>query len=141
VSIKESDELSGLRHRVLRELFIAARFGVVGVCATALHIGVVWSLITCTAMPTLLANLVAFLCAFGLSFTGNYIWTFSNPGYPGKAMRRFFLISLTAFLINSTLLATILASGWLSPGLAAVASAAVVPGITFLASRLWGFHQ
>lgn len=133
--------MPGMRHRLLRELFIAARFGVVGVCATALHIGVVWSLLTFTTMPALLANLVAFLCAFGLSFTGNYIWTFSNPGSAGKAMRRFFLISLTAFLINSTLLATILASGWLSPRLAAVASASVVPGITFLASRFWGFRQ
>ncbi|MFV3413762.1 GtrA family protein [Pseudomonas nitroreducens] len=141
MSVKQSEAVPNARRRLLRELLIAARFGVVGICATALHIGVVWSLITHTAMPALLANLIAFLCAFGLSFTGNYIWTFSTPGSPGQAMRRFFLISLSAFLINSTLLAAILASGWLSPRLAAVASAAVVPGITFLASRLWGFQR
>ncbi|MBD9634228.1 MULTISPECIES: GtrA family protein [Pseudomonadaceae] len=127
--------------RVLKELLIALRFGIIGIAATALHIGVVWVLVGNTQLPALLANLIAFLCAFVLSFTGNYIWTFSAPGSPGKAMRRFFLISLSAFLANSTLLAAILASGWLSPRLAAVASASVVPGITFLASRLWGFRQ
>lgn len=127
--------------RVLKELLIVARFGVIGITATALHIGMVWTLVTHTGLPVLLANLVAFLCAFVLSFTGNYIWTFSAPGSPGQAMRRFFLISLIAFLANSTLLAAILASGWLSPRLAAVASASIVPGITFLASRLWGFRQ
>lgn len=129
------------RGRVLKELLIAVRFGIIGITATALHIGVVWTLLSSTHLSALLANLIAFLCAFVLSFTGNYIWTFSAPGAPGKAMRRFFLISLSAFVANSTLLATILASGWLSPRLAAVASASVVPGITFLASRLWGFRQ
>lgn len=135
------DTSQPFQSRVLKELLIAARFGVIGVAATALHIGLVWTLATHTGLPVLLANLVAFLCAFVLSFTGNYIWTFSAPGSPGQAMRRFFLISLIAFLANSTLLAVILASGWLSPRLAAVASASVVPGITFLASRLWGFRQ
>lgn len=126
---------------VLKELLIAVRFGVIGIAATVLHIGMVWVLVGSTQLPALLANLIAFLCAFVLSFTGNYIWTFSTPGSPGKAMRRFFLISLGAFLVNSTLLAAILTSGWLSPRLAAVASASVVPGITFLASRLWGFRH
>lgn len=142
MSAEESRAVLPRSHdRVLKEVLTAARFGVVGIAATALHIGMVWSLLSHTTLPALLANLIAFLCAFGLSFTGNYIWTFSAPGFPGRAMRRFFLISLTAFMANSTLLAAILASGWLSPRLAAVASAAVVPGITFLASRLWGFRR
>lgn len=127
--------------RTLKELLIAARFGAVGVAATTLHIGVVWALLTYSELPALLANLAAFICAFMLSFTGNYIWTFSAPGSPGRAMRRFFLISTLAFIANSTLLVTLLASGWLSPPLAAVTSAAIVPGISFIASRLWGFRQ
>ncbi|WP_285274606.1 GtrA family protein [Halopseudomonas bauzanensis] len=127
--------------RTLKELLIAARFGVVGAAATTLHIGVVWALLTYSELPALLANLAAFLCAFTLSFAGNYIWTFSAPGSPGRAMRRFFLISMIAFIANSTVLITLLASGRLSPPLAAVASAAIVPGISFIASRLWGFRQ
>lgn len=142
MSAEESRAVLPKSHdRVLKEVLTAARFGVVGIAATSLHIGVVWSLLSHTTLPTLLANLIAFLCAFGLSFTGNYIWTFSAPGSPSRAMRRFFLISLAAFMANSSLLTAILASGWLSPRLAAVASAAVVPGITFLASRLWGFRR
>lgn len=127
--------------RPLTELLVAARFGVVGITATTLHIGVVWILIAYSTLPALVANLIAFICAFGLSFTGNYIWTFSAPGSPGRAMRRFFLISMVAFMANSTLLLTLLTGGWLSPLRAAVASAAIVPGISFIASRLWGFRQ
>lgn len=129
------------RGRTLTELLLAARFGVVGVAATALHVGVVWTLVTYSTLPALVANLIAFICAFGLSFSGNYIWTFSAPGSPGRAMRRFFLISIAAFTANSTLLITLLSSGWLSPPRAAVASAAIVPCISFIASRLWGFKQ
>ncbi|KAF1053041.1 MAG: hypothetical protein GAK43_01612 [Stenotrophomonas maltophilia] len=127
------------RHRALRELLLAGRFAIVGVCATALHMLVVWLLLSYTRIDPLLANLLAFLCAFGLSFSGNYLWTFSAPGTPGKAMQRFFLISLCAFIANSALLALLLTQPWLPPRLAALASASVVPGISFLASRLWGF--
>lgn len=139
---KESDSTAPRpRGRTLTELLIATRFGLVGIAATTLHIGVVWMLLTYSELPALIANLIAFICAFGLSFTGNYIWTFSAPGSPGRAMRRFFLISMVAFLANSTLLLTLLTSGWLSPPRAAIASAAIVPGISFIASRLWGFRQ
>lgn len=139
---KKSDSTLAKRHgRTLTELVIAARFAAVGVTATTLHIGVVWTLITYSELHELIANLIAFICAFGLSFSGNYIWTFSAPGSPGRAMRRFFLISMIAFLANNTLLLALLASSWLSPSRAAVASAAIVPGISFIASRLWGFRQ
>jgi putative flippase GtrA len=129
----------GTRARLWHELVVAARFGMVGITATAVHILMVWLLLSETALPPLIANMFAFLTAFGISFAGNYLWTFGSPGNPGKAMRRFVLISASAFAVNTLLLASLLRGGWLSPTVAAIVSAAVVPAITFVASRLWGF--
>ncbi|WP_221066617.1 DUF6311 domain-containing protein [Methylomagnum ishizawai] len=126
--------------RFWREFIIAGRFGMVGATATAVHITVVWLLVGTGWFPVLAANLVAFLTAFGISFTGNYCWTFSRPGCPRRALARFFLISGSAFTANTVVLAALLRTGWLAPQVAAVASAALIPVITFLASRLWVFR-
>jgi putative flippase GtrA len=123
------------------ELVLAGRFGLVGVAATAVHMLVVWLLIEASLLPTLAANLVAFLAAFGVSFAGNYYWTFQSPGSPRRAIRRFFLISSSAFAANTILLAGLLHAGWLPPTAAAITAAAVIPLITYMASRLWGFRE
>jgi putative flippase GtrA len=129
-----------LRGRLLREMVIASRFTLVGITATGVHVLILWLLLTQTAFPTLVANLFAFLAAFGFSFIGNYVWTFSAPGDPYRAVRRFLLISGGAFAANTLLLAGLLASKWLEPIHAAMVSAMLIPGITFLASRVWGFN-
>ncbi|MBH3341405.1 GtrA family protein [Pseudomonas mendocina] len=126
--------------RLLREMIIASRFTLVGITATGVHILVLWLLISHAGLSTLLANLFAFMTAFGISFAGNYIWTFSAPGQPYKAVRRFLLISGTAFVTNSLLLAWLLSTKWLAPIHAALFCAAAIPAITFVASRLWGFN-
>lgn len=126
--------------RLLREMIIASRFTLVGLTATAVHLLVLWLLLGHTGLPTLLANLIAFLAAFGLSFAGNYLWTFSAPGQPYRAVRRFLLISGAAFATNSLLLAWLLSTEWLAPMHAALLCAAAIPAITFVASRLWGFN-
>lgn len=129
-----------LRAQLLREMVIASRFTLVGITATGVHVLTLWLLLAKTALPTLVANLFAFLAAFGFSFIGNYAWTFSAPGDPFRAVRRFLLISGGAFAANTLLLACFLASEWLEPMHAAMVSAVVIPCITFLASRLWGFN-
>lgn len=128
-----------IRNWLWRELTVTARFGLVGITSTCVHILIVWLLLSQTSLPTLVANMLAFLTAFGISFTGNYLWTFRSPGHPGKTMGRFLLISFSAFAVNSLLLAGLLSAGWLAPTASAIVSAAVIPVITFLASRLWGF--
>ena len=129
-----------VRKRLWREAIIAARFGLVGIAATAVHILVVYVLLSETLLPTLLANTLAFLTAFGISFSSNYIWTFQSPGNPPRALRRFLLISVSAFAINTLILAVILSAQWLSPFFAVTVSSTVMPLITFLVSRLWGFQ-
>jgi hypothetical protein len=73
-------------------------------------------LIETTNAPVLLANLIAFLTAFGISqFTGQ-----SKGG-------RFFLVSSSAFAANTLLLAFLTRAEWLQPAVAAVLAAAVIP--------------
>ena len=127
--------------RILGELVVALRFGVIGILATAIHIAVVWLLLSTSGLPTLLANTIAFINACGISFTGNYFWTFGAPGAPRRALCRFLTISISAFFLNSLLLSAILQLQLFSPPLAASGSAAVIPLITFLASRFWGFKS
>lgn len=98
-----------------RELRIAIRFGLVGIVATAVHILVVWALLRQTEITPILANTLAFLTAFGISFTGNYFWTFPSPGSQGQAIRRFFLISVSAFVMNTLLLTFLVRGGWFPP--------------------------
>lgn len=129
------------RPTLLYEALLLLRFGVIGLGATGIHIGLVWTLLRHTTLPVLLANAMAFATAFCFSFAGNYLWTFQSPGNPGKAMRRFLVISGSAFLINSFLLSGILRYGVFSAWEATLLSSCAVPVITFLASRIWGFEK
>ncbi|MEX0828071.1 MAG: GtrA family protein [Haliea sp.] len=122
------------------ELVIALRFGVVGVAATAIHIGVLLLLIVNTNIPLLSANAVAFCCAFVCSFTGNYYWTFQYPGNRVRAIVRFMVIALSAFILNMLLLNWLAQKNWMADVYTGIAAIIIVPVITFLGSRLWGFR-
>ena len=134
-------EKSFMRKRLWHEMVIAARFGLVGMVSTTVHILVVWLLLVSTVFSPIVANTIAFLTAFGVSFVGNYRWTFGSPGNVGRAIKRFLLISVSAFVMNTLLLAVLLGGEWFSPIVAAIFSAAVVPFITFVTSRFWGFQS
>lgn len=131
----------GFLTRARKELLLAGRFAVVGIVATFVHMLMAWTLIESTRLSPLLANLMAFLTAFVVSFTGHYHWTFQGAGSPWRAMRRLFLISSSAFAINTLLLAGLLKSSWMSASVAAIVAAGIVPAISFLASRFWGFKS
>lgn len=133
------DKENSLLANVRREAFLIGRFTVVGIAATLTHMLIAWTLTELMRLPPLLANLMAFLTAFAVSFTGHYYWTFRGAGSLQCAIKRLFLISLSAFFINTLLLATLIEAGWMSDSSAVVLAAGVVPAISFLASRYWGF--
>lgn len=123
-----------------RELMLAARFAIVGVLATATHVLLVWWLMHVLAMPPQWANFLAFLGAFGVSFLGNYHFTFGAPGKWQAALPRFLGTSLAAYGLNALTLAALLHMGQVAPFTAALIAAACVPGFSFAASRLWVFR-
>jgi hypothetical protein len=56
-------------------------------------------------------------------------------------MWRFILIVASAFVANTYFLAALIKAVWLTPKASVLSAAAVIPVITFLAIRLWGFSQ
>lgn len=133
-------ELRDVRQRLRKEVLVAGRFGLVGITATTVHMLIVCSLIATTDLPVLVANLIAFLTAFSVSFTGNYVWTFGAPGSAKTAMRRYILISSGAFSANTAILMFLTKCECIEPVVAATCSAAAIPLLTYLASRFWGFR-
>ncbi|WP_153098808.1 GtrA family protein [Paraburkholderia hayleyella] len=125
----------------LREIIIASRFGLVGLLSTTVHITIVWLLLVTSSISPIAANTTAFLVAFVISFSGNYLWTFRSPGSPHRAAFRFFIIAVCAFIINTTILAFLVRKNWFPAAFSATISASVVPAISYSLSRLWGFRR
>ena len=113
-----------------------ARFGGVGGLATLVHLSIagVMFLIWPTVSP-FLANLVAFLVAFQVSFWGHRHFTFRRDGH----MHRFFLLALGGFALNNGVLATLLAMSSLNGFIAIVVATFTVPMLVYLAARFWAF--
>jgi len=130
-----------MKEFIWKELVLAGRFGLVGITATLTHMTTVWLLVSNYPVPVLIANVISFFIAFGISFTGNYYWTFRTPGSPSKALLRFLIISGSAFVTNLFLLSWLLYRGYFSPATSAIAAALIIPVCTFVLSRFWGFRN
>lgn len=125
--------------KIKRELFMVSRFTVVGIIAAVVHIATVWSLISYFGVAPLLANLIAFLSAFSVSFAGQYFWTFRSDRKWHQALRRFLLVSASAFGINNLVLSALLGAELVAPAVGAVLAAMIIPVFTYLLGRWWAF--
>lgn len=115
------------------------RFGIVGLIAATIHFTTVVTIVTYTGMHPLLANIVAFVVSFQLSYWGHRTWTFRESI---AAHREAFpkLLLVQAFnLIGSELLFFILLQMNLPYKVALVLVLMILPVFTFLASKLWVF--
>lgn len=99
-----------------------------------------FALIKWTSLDPFVANFLAFACAFSVSFTGHFLWTFRhlNAGVL-KSSARFGLIAMLGFFANNALLATLLESG-VPKATAGVIAVTIVPLVSYVASRLWAFR-
>lgn len=121
---------------LIGEAGMLARFGGVGVLATLVHLGVAAALLAVwpEASP-FLANFVAFLLAFQVSFWGHRHFTFRKDG---KA-HRFFFLALGGFALNNGVLASLLAVSQIDGLTAIVIATFSVPLLMYLAARFWAF--
>lgn len=115
------------------------RFALVGAGATVLHIAS-GSILIAIGIPQLVANLLAFLMAFGFSFMGHWGYTFAKEQVPlSRAFRRFVTVAAVGFVLNETVLALLLQ---VTDALVAALACAVLvaAAATFVLGRSWAFR-
>lgn len=124
----------------LRRLPQLLQFALVGGAAAATHLAMVGLLVAAARMAPLVANGLAFLLAYVVSYHGHAQLTFHRAqAGGGAAAARFFVVACLAFAVNELLYA--LALHWLrwhylwsqAGVLVSVASA------TFVLGKLWAF--
>ena len=115
-------------------------FVLVGASAALVHWLVVVLLVSGASWQPLTANVIGWLVAFNVSYTGHYFLTFRALQTGLKAsLPRFFVLSAMGFLINETAYA-ILLSKTSMPYEALLGMILIgVAVLTFVFSRLWAF--
>jgi putative flippase GtrA len=112
----------------------------VGGCAAATHyfvtLGVDWA----TDITPAWSNLIGFLCAFPVSYSGHRRWSFAGTQAPHrKALPKLLAVSCTAFIGNQIMLAALLRWTplplWIALGIVLV----FVAMSTFILGRYWAF--
>ena len=119
-----------------------ARFGVVGLLATAVHAGVYMATVKPLLLTPLPANFAGFGCAFLLSFLGHRHWTFAAQAAGTSTVRslpRFLATSLLG-LGSNTFLTWLLTEYFKLPAESALLGILfVTPLLTFICSKYWAF--
>tara|TARA_B100001105_G_C22294494_1_gene401036 strand:- start:425 stop:847 length:423 start_codon:yes stop_codon:yes gene_type:complete len=118
----------------------AAWFVAVGCTAAAVHWSIAVGLVALGGWPPLLANVVGWLVALGVSFGGHHGLSFAGHRAPlRQAAPRFALVSGMGFLVNELSYALLLRlapehyGAWLALVLVLMA------GLTYLLARHWAF--
>jgi putative flippase GtrA len=115
-------------------------FVVVGATAALVHWLVVVALVGASVLAPLIANIIGWLVAFLVSFTGHYQITFRHQrGSLLHSVKRFFLLSAAGFLVNEASFAVLLYKTDVPYQLLLGLVLVGVAFLTFIASRFWAF--
>jgi putative flippase GtrA len=125
---------------VLTEARRIIRFGMVGVAATLTHIAVANAVLALVIGSPYVASAAGFVVAFAVSYLGHYHFTFAKNGSHGQSLPRFFLVALTGFLGSLMVLKVIAEQGAIPQAVSLTLSILVIPGLTYLAARVWAFR-
>jgi putative flippase GtrA len=125
-------------------LFIKRRpflFILVGSMAALTHFLTVIFIVERLAVVPLKANVVGWLCAFGVSYGGHYSLTFSDHSAPPlRSAMRFFLLSAAGFSINESAYALLLHVTLLPYHVLLAFILIAVATVTYLLSQRWAFQ-
>lgn len=117
-------------------------FVIVGCAAAATHWAVAVACVSITGLPPLWANLIGWLTAFCVSFTGHYQLTFRLQRAPlAQAARRFFAVSALGFAVNEAAYAVLLSTTSIRYDILLALILIGIAGMTFILGRFWAFRH
>lgn len=117
-------------------------FIAVGCTAAATHWLAAIFAVTTLGYAPLVANVLGWLLAFGVSFAGHYQLTFRHQRGPwAKAAWRFFMVSALGFSINELSYAYLLSTTTLPYDVLLALILIAVAGATFILGRFWAFRH
>ena len=116
-------------------------FLLVGCAAAAVHWSIVVLLVSHGAWRPLTANVIGWMIAFGVSFSGHHRLTFRSQQAPlQRAALRFLAVSAAGFAVNEAAYALLLSLGLEASYKLVLAAVLVgVASLTYLLSRHWAF--
>jgi putative flippase GtrA len=115
-------------------------FGVVGVTAMLIHLGSVALILVPLGLAPLIANIIAFILAFQVSYAGHRYFTFRNQETTlSRSRGRFFLVALMSFAVNELLYWALLQYTLLDFRIALALVLVAVATLTFVLARYWAF--
>ncbi len=139
VSINNFSLRTIANNQTLRQLIL---FCMVGLAAACVHYLTVVALVEQFSLLPLVANIVAFLVAFNISYLGHRLFTFANATMRHPiAMRRWFLVASINFIANETLYYILMQNFHLDYSIALIIVLSVLPIISFLIAKLWAFNH
>lgn len=127
------------RHRRLATQVV--RFGIVGVTATAMHVGIVLGLVETGLLAPFWANVVAFSAALFVSYLGNHKWTFELQGGHRRHFPRFITVAILGLAANQGVFHVVVSVLQRDYRIALAIVVTVIPAVTFALNRLWAFRS
>jgi len=118
----------------------AFRFICVGIAAAFTQFIIVILITELTPIHPLTSNIIGFLVAFHVSYTGHHYWTFQRKQASNQSFFKFFLTAIFSFLLNQGLFALLLLTS-LPYQLSLLIVLCIVPPLTFLLSKYWAFKS
>ena len=125
--------------KMFREIVV---FVMVGCAAAATHWLVAVACVGRLGWSPLVANVVGWLVAFIVSFSGHYRLTFRHqPKALFVALRRFFVVSASGFAVNELSYAFLLKATAVRYDILLAMILIAIAFLTFVVSRLWAFRH
>lgn len=122
---------------ILRE---GARFALVGLGATLVHLGTAWATNRWAGLAPLSANSLGFTLAFAVSYLGHFYWTFGRQAGHRRHFSRFLVTATLGYGLSNLIVWIVAIRLGQSFELALGTILLTVPAATWIVSRIWTFR-